>query len=123
KLYLVRTECLLCEESCQRLLGGPAVHAHEGPNEQTQALRLALRAVDVLGHSDAALNEHSLQLVQIGCSECLVHPQFVDRDVILMSTQVRLRLRPELRVVRPLTETRQCDVCLTADHILKVGVD
>jgi hypothetical protein len=47
-----------------------------------------------------ALGKHAFQLGEIGGVSGLVHPQLVDRNMVLMRAQERLRLGAELGVVR-----------------------
>src|SRR6266571_117064 len=106
ELDLVRAESLPIEKPRERFLCGSTIDTDERSHEETEPMRLFRGPADVVGSTNAALDEDALQFGQVGYGERPVHPKLVDGDMIKMRSQERLRLRPELGVVRPLGEAR-----------------
>ena len=120
---LVRAERLAGKEAGECLLGGFTIHADQRAHKEPEPLALRLGQFDRIRPADAAFGKHSLQLGQVGRRQGLVHPQFADRDVVLVRAQEGLRLGTEPGVVRTLAEPRQGDRRFLAHRIREVGVD
>ena len=76
------------------------------------------------GAADAALGQHALQLGQVGRRQRPVHPQLVDRDVVLVLRAGRPAPWPgTARSSSAAVEAGQLDVRLGAHLVLEVGVD
>src|ERR1051325_4949612 len=91
KLNLASAKCLPCKKGRQRPFSSLSVHANQRTSEYAKALRLSLGTVEIVRSANSTLNKDAFELVEIACSQGLVHPQLADRDVILVSSQERLR--------------------------------